>query len=99
MPDSRERIWSSIGRFEQKMPGEIWRYDSPEMLVTFTDHYLNGEYYRNYVPKGEESWTDFYRERGFGKTSRMTVEENSAAYSPAPTQSSSTPFRNMSIRT
>jgi len=81
MPDTRERIWSSIGRFEQKMPGEIWRYGSPEMLVTFTDHYLNGRYYRNYMPKGEESWTDFYREGGFGKTSRMTIEENSAAYS------------------
>ncbi len=81
MPDSREKVWGFIGRFEQKMPGEIWTYESPGMLVTFTDHYLDGEYYRNYVPKGEESWTDFYREGGFGKTSRMTLEEMGAEYS------------------
>ncbi|HSG29030.1 MAG TPA: GWxTD domain-containing protein, partial [Candidatus Krumholzibacterium sp.] len=84
MPDSRERIWSHIGRFEQKMPGEIWKYDSPLMLATFTDHYLNGEYYWNYNPAGEESWTDFYREGGFGKSSRMIQEENEAKYRDDP---------------
>ncbi|MBN1163901.1 MAG: GWxTD domain-containing protein [Candidatus Krumholzibacteriota bacterium] len=80
-PFSRERTWAHIGRFEQRMPGEVWHYRNPEMLVSFTDRQLCGQYTHNYVPGGEESWTEFYNDCNFGKTARMILEEMQNPYS------------------
>ena len=78
-PDSTYRVWAEIGRIEQRYPGELWYYHSPEMIVTFTDAYLNGCYIRSSEPVGPESWTEDYFTASFGKSSRMILQEIEAA--------------------
>jgi len=81
-PDSTKRVWAEINRLEQRMPGEIWYYWSPPMLVTFTDPYLSGKYVRATDVAGQESWTEDYYTANFGKSSRMILEDLSRSHNP-----------------
>ncbi len=80
LPDSIKRVWSEVNRLEQRWPGEIWYYWSPSMLATFTDPYLSGKYIRSTEAAGQESWTSFYSDGNFGKSSRMLLEDLASMY-------------------
>jgi GWxTD domain-containing protein len=82
LPDKIKRVWAMVNRLEQRWPGEIWYYQSPPMLVAFTDPHLSGKYICSTDAAGQESWTEDYYAGNFGKSSRMILEDLANIYHP-----------------
>lgn len=61
MPGSRVRTWGNIGFYRMTPPGEIWYYESLDMLIPFHDFNLKGEYIYAIEPYGRTSREEIRR--------------------------------------
>jgi GWxTD domain-containing protein len=61
LPSSRTRTWGNIGFYRMTPPGEVWYYTSLDLLVTFEDFNLKGEYIYAIEPYGRTARQDLER--------------------------------------
>lgn len=55
LPTDRTQTWGSVGFYDMTPPGEIWYYESLDMIVQFQNTNLKGEYFFASDPVGRSS--------------------------------------------
>ncbi|UCF04805.1 MAG: GWxTD domain-containing protein [bacterium] len=55
MPSYRAKTWGNIGFYEVTPPGEVWHYESLDMIISFQNFSLKGEYIYSIEPYGKSS--------------------------------------------
>ena len=72
-PDHILKTEAVIGYYSQRMPGEIWYYNSLGFLVSFTDDFLNGRY--SYLQDHYSfDFIEFARREGLSLSAREEME-------------------------
>ncbi|MCX5753917.1 MAG: GWxTD domain-containing protein [Candidatus Krumholzibacteria bacterium] len=61
LPSNRTQIWGTVSFSGMKAPGEVWFYESLDMLVQFRNANLKGEYFFASDPVGRSSRRELER--------------------------------------
>lgn len=52
VPSQRTRTWGNVGMYRMTPPGEVWYYESLDMIVSFQNFNLDGEFIYSIEPIG-----------------------------------------------
>jgi len=55
LPNDRTQTWATVGFYGMTPPGEVWYYDSLDMIVQFQNFNLKGEFIYSSEPVGRSS--------------------------------------------